>query len=46
MASKHPHLREPVPAAAGVDLEALPFTGSPLNQIVRELLHPRQELSG
>ena len=33
-------------AAAGIDLEALPFTGSPPNHTVRELRHRRQELSG
>ncbi|WP_426979391.1 type II toxin-antitoxin system HipA family toxin [Pseudarthrobacter sp. O4] len=33
-------------AEAGIDLEALPFTGSPLNHTVRELRHRRQELSG
>jgi serine/threonine-protein kinase HipA len=33
-------------AAAAVDLEALPFTGSPLNHSLRELRHRRAELAG
>ncbi|MFE5835238.1 type II toxin-antitoxin system HipA family toxin [Arthrobacter sp. NPDC056493] len=33
-------------AAASVDLEALPFHGSPLNRAVRELRHRRAELTG
>lgn len=33
-------------AAASVDLETLPFHGSPLNRAVRELHHRRAELTG
>ncbi|WP_251044957.1 type II toxin-antitoxin system HipA family toxin [Arthrobacter sp. ISL-5] len=33
-------------AAAAVDLESLPFTGSPLNRAIRELRYRRLELAG
>ena len=33
-------------SAAAADLEALPFTGSPLNHAIRELRHRRHELAG